>query len=412
MTGIGNRKRRHHIILTGLGAALNHRGYLAVTHRRILRWREHGRHALFCVSRCMNSILRLPCRGFECQQCVLLVVIALLTACSHTPSPIVAPATPLNRVSPGTWRAIDEQILNTSVSARYESEAYARVAMDDWRLRARQRTQDVFIPWYSSYWTQQWIATRVAWYKLQYSEGELAPEERLVRYLQQQFREQVLEPVSGFVDPRAVMDDSTAAYLRELKDSIEPLPFEYQIPLAAFDQHLETIPAIVVLTVPQQDASLYEVLQAIDLSAVPAYKALLQQLAASNGSIGLTASADGLDRVAGRAVAELIEPMALRGGATAASFLVGGFWGALISAGATAWSMTEYELDKPVMVAQLRDNLEAMLDILWQELVEDSRGGVTAVVQHLGTQIEQAVFHPRQAPQTQIPYSGDPAVLF
>lgn len=358
----------------------------------------------------MNCIRCSSCLAIDWQQCVLLVVFALLTGCSHTPSPIVAPSTPLYRVQPGTWRAIDEQILSASVSARYESEAYARVAMDDWRLRVRQHTEDVFIPWYSSYWTQQWIATRVAWYKLQYSEGEVPPEERLVSYLQQQFQEQVLEPVRGFVDPRAVMGDSTAAYLRELKDRLEPLPFEYHIPLAAFNQHLETVPAIVVLTVPQQEASLYEVLQAIDLSAVPAYEALLRQLAASNGGIGLTASVDGLDRVAGRAVTELIEPMALRGGATAASFIVGGFWGALISAGATAWSMTEYELDKPVMVAQLRDNLDAMLDIMWQELVEDSRGGVTAVVQHLGTQIEQAVFHPRQLPQT--PYSGDPAGLF
>ena len=83
-----------------------------------------------------------------------------------------APPEPLVHVKPATWRAIDEQILDASVCARHESEAYARVAMDDWRLRVRQRTEDVFIPWYSSYWTQQWMATRVGWYKLQYTEGK------------------------------------------------------------------------------------------------------------------------------------------------------------------------------------------------------------------------------------------------
>ena len=165
-----------------------------------------------------------------------------------------------------------------------------------------------------------------------------------------------------------------------------------------------------VLAVPLQDASLYEVLQAADLAALPAYETLLRQLAAINGGVGPTASADGLDRVAGRAVAELVEPMALRGGATATAAIVGGFWGVLISAGAAAWSVAEHDRDKLAMEAQLRGNLDAMLDVMWQDLVEDTRGGVTAVVQHMSTQIEQAVFHPPQAPLS--PYSLDPAGLF
>jgi hypothetical protein len=338
---------------------------------------------------------------------VLLAFVAVLGGCSHAPTPVVAPPAPLYHVQPGTWRAIDEKILNASVCARYESEAYARISMDDWRLRVRRRTEEVFIPWYSSYWTQQWMATRVAWYKLQYTEGEVTPEERLVSYLQQQFLEQVLEPVSGFVDPRVVMDEATAGYLRELKDSLDPLPFEYRIPVAAFNQHLESIPAIVVLAVPLQDASLYEVLQAADLSALPAYETLLTQIAALNGGVGPTASADGLDRVAGRAVTELVEPMALRGGATAAAALAGGFWGVLISAGATAWSVSEHEHDKFMMEAQLRGNLDTMLEVMWQELVEDTHAGVTAVVQHMSAQIELAVFQPPQAPL--IPYGLDPA---
>ena len=341
---------------------------------------------------------------------LLIAFVAALAGCSHAPSPVVAPPAPLYHVQPGTWRAIDEQILSASVSARHESEAYARVAMDDWRLRVRQRTEDVFIPWYSSYWTQQWMATKVAWYKLQYAEGEVTPEERLVSYLQQQFYEQVLEPVRGFVDPRTVMEETTAGYLRELKDRLEQLPFEYRIPVAALNQHLESIPAIVVLAVSLREASLYEVLLATNLSALPAYGTLLAQIAAINGSVGPTSSAGGLDRVARRAVTDLVEPMALRGGTMATAAIVGGFWGVLISAGAAAWSVTEHDHDKPGMEAQLRSNLDAMLDVLWQGLVEDTRGGVIAVVQHMSTQIESAVFHPLQGPQ--IPYSLDPAGLF
>ncbi|MDX2458331.1 MAG: hypothetical protein QNL87_12570 [Gammaproteobacteria bacterium] len=180
-----------------------------------------------------------------------------LGGCSHAPSQVEVPPAPLYHVQPGTWRAIDEQILTASVYARHESEASARVAMDEWQWRVRRRIDEVFIPWYGSYWTQQWITSRVTWYKLQYAEGEATPEERLVSYLQEQFYAQVLEPVSSFVDPHAVMADATAAYVWELKCRLDQLSFEYRIPVAAFNQHLESIPAIVVLAVPSQDASLY-----------------------------------------------------------------------------------------------------------------------------------------------------------
>jgi len=210
--------------------------------------------------------LRLRLRLAACG--LLIAFIASLGGCSHVPSQAEAPPTPLYHVQPGTWRAIDEQILTASIHARHESNAYARVTMDEWRWRVRQRIDEVFIPWYGSYWTQQWIAYKVTWYTLQYDEGEATPEERLVSYLQEQFYEQVLEPVSSFVDPHAVMEDAAAAYLWELKGRLDQLPLEYRIPVAAFIQHLESIPAIVVQTAPLQNASLYEVLQAVDLPAL------------------------------------------------------------------------------------------------------------------------------------------------
>lgn len=341
---------------------------------------------------------------------LLIVFVAALGGCSHVPSQIVVPPAPLYHVQPGTWRAIDEQILTASVHARHESEAYARVAMDEWQWRVRRRTDEVFIPWYSSYWTQQWIASRVTWYKLQYAEGEATPEERLVSYLQEQFYAQVLEPVSSFVDPHAVMEDAAAGYLRELKGRLDQLPFEYRIPVAAFNQHLESIPAIVVLAVPLQDASLYEVLQATDLSALLAYEALLEQIVAVNGAAGPTPSLDRLHTVARRAVTNLVDTLALRGGSTAASTIAGGFWKVLISAGAAAWGAVEHDHNKPEIEAQLRENLGAALDVIWQDLMEDQHGGVTAVVHHMSTQIEHAVFHPLQTPL--IPYTLEPAELF
>jgi hypothetical protein len=236
----------------------------------------------------------------------------------------------------------------------------------------------------------------VAWYKLQYTEGEAAPEERLVSYLQEQFYTRVLEPVSGFVDPDTVMNETTDIYLRELKYRLDPLPLAYGIPVDAFNRHLDTIPAIVV---PPQEASLHAVLQAGDLSTLPAYAALLKQIAASDDTPGPQPSPDRLYAVARSAVTRLVGSLALRGGAAAASTVVGGVWGVLITVGAGVWGVFEHDQDKPVIEAQLRENLDAALEVMWQELVEDPQGGVAAVVHHINRQIDNSLTPPPPAPE-------------
>ena len=280
--------------------------------------------------------------------------------------------------------------------------------MDEWLWRVRKRTEEVFIPWYSDYWTQQWISIKVSWYKLQSDEGEAMPEERLVNYLQEQFYNQVLEPVSSFVDPHTVMEDSTTGYLREMKGAIAPLPARYHIPAELLKRHLEAIPAIEGTGVPLQGASLYEVLQDADLSDVAGYESLLAQIAAVNGSTTPAPSADRLQVVARRAVDKLLGTLTVRGSAAAASAIVGGFWGMLISTGSAVWGVVEHDNDKPVMEAQLRENLDAAMEVMWQDLVEDQDGGVTAVVHHMSTRIESALFQSVQEPLS--PYVLQPAV--
>lgn len=329
--------------------------------------------------------------------CVLfIVIVSAMNGCSQAPSKAVAPPTPLYHIQPKTLRAINEGIFTASVQATHESEAYARVAMEEWLWRVRQRIEEVFIPWYSSYGIQQWMTAKVVAFKLLYTEGEATPEERLVSYLQEQFYEQVLEPVSSFVDPHTVMEDAAINYLRELRERLDRMPSEYDVPAAAFRQHLETIPAIVVQEVLAQEASLYEVLQAADLSALPAYRALLGKVAAASDAANPTPSAERLKVVANQAVTRLLDSVALSAGTATASTVVGGYWGIAISAGSAAYAAVEHDHEKPAMEAQLRENLDAALDLMWQELVEDPIGGITALVHHISTQIEDAVSHPLQ----------------
>jgi hypothetical protein len=339
---------------------------------------------------------------------LLLVLVAVLGGCSFAPSQVEEPPVPLPQVPPGTWRAVDQQIYNASVYARHESETHARLVMDEWLWRVRQRTDEVFIPWYTGYWTQQWLSIKVSWYKLQGDEGEDSPEERLVNYLQEQFYNQVLEPVSRYVDPHTVMEHTTTAYLRELKDTIAPLPSRYHIPPELFRQHLEAIPAIEGTGVPLQDASLYEVLQDADLSDVAGYESLLAQIAAVNGSTTPTPSADRLQVVARRAIDKLLGTLTVRGGSAAASAIAGGFLGALISTGTAVWGVMEHDNDRPVMEAQLRENLGVAMEIMWQDLVEDQERGVTAIVHHISTRVESALFQSVQEPLS--PYVLEPAV--
>lgn len=328
-----------------------------------------------------------------------------LTACSSTRAPSVTPQLPVHPVDPETWQAVDRQIATASMRARHAAEAYARVAMEEWLGLVRQQTEDVFIPWYLNYWTQQWIGARVAWHELQHSEGEVSAEERLVTYLQEQFYEQVLAPVSSFTNPRTVMGETLADYLRQLEDGIDWLPFEYQIPLAAFDQHLDAIPAIVLQPKALPSSSLREVLQADDLESLPAFATLLAQVEAVNDSAGQAPSSDRLRSLAGRAVAKLTDSMPLRGGAVAASTLVGGPLGAVISVAAASWGVVEHDRDRPAMERQLRISLDVAFVVVWQELVEDDQAGVLAPVHHLSTQIERAVAAP-------VPEISEPAVLF
>lgn len=326
---------------------------------------------------------------------LLLALVVVLASCSHEPSRTMSPI-PQYNIPSEIWRSIDEQIIVASVDARHESEAYARIVMSEWLWRVRQTTEGVFIPWYSSYMTQQWLATKVAWYRLWYTGGGPTPEDRLVDYLQDEFYEQVLEPVSSFVDPRIVMIDVADSYLREFACRLDVLPHEYDIPVSVFERHLDSIPAIVVRADSLLIVSLYEALQVSDIARLPACKSLLSQTPAGEGVENQVPLSNRLHVVARSAVTELADSLMLRSGTTAASSMVGGAWGVIIYASATIWDVTDHNNNKPEMERQLHENLDVALDAIWQGLVEDQKHGVMALVHHMATQVEAALFLPPQ----------------
>ena len=94
-----------------------------------------------------------------------------LSGCSHAPPRDEAPAPITPPVSASIWRDVSEEIWSASRLAHEESEDYAQRAMGEWMEKVRRQTEETFVPWFLSYWTQQWISIKVAWYGSNQEEG-------------------------------------------------------------------------------------------------------------------------------------------------------------------------------------------------------------------------------------------------
>lgn len=135
-------------------------------------------------------------------------------------------------------------------------------------------------------------------------------------------------------------------------------------------------------------ASLYQVLHADPIAKLPAYEDLIAQIREDGGGAQIGPSDARISAVAKQASQNLEARLATSGGASATAAAVGGVAGMLISLGATGYGAIAHENERPRMEAQLRENLNAVLDGLWTHLMEDPATGVLAGVYHIAQQIE------------------------
>jgi hypothetical protein len=61
---------------------------------------------------------------------------------------------------PAVWQRIDQDIIEASAAAAGSANDYARRSMRVWKEQVQQRTENDFIPWFTGYWTQQWLTLR------------------------------------------------------------------------------------------------------------------------------------------------------------------------------------------------------------------------------------------------------------
>ncbi|MCY1349560.1 hypothetical protein D9M69_357520 [compost metagenome] len=334
------------------------------------------------------------------------LIVASLLALAGCATSGTAPDSPAP-VPESTWRQVDSDILAASRSASEPAQRSAHAAMNGWMDLVYRRTDSDFIPWFSSYWTRQWLTMKVAWYKLS-AEGETDPTvARLAIYLQEQYRDRVLEPVAEQTGPDTIMAQTTKLYVSLLGERLQDIPRRHGVPPALFDQRLKGIPAIALGPSPRQGASLYQVVHAAPLDRLPAYVALIDRIGRAPGGAGDWASNAGIASVVQKTSEQLVGELASSSAASVVGSGLGRVAGTVLSLGVAGVSALLRENERPEMEAQLRRNLNAAFDEEWLELMRNPDSGVMAGVWHISGQIEGSLGATGLPVDSRWPGSGD-----
>lgn len=339
---------------------------------------------------------------------VILAMIMLAGCATPERAPEPVPPSP---VAASTWRQVDSDIGAESRAATSAARSFTYSQMENWKQLASQKAEADFIPWFSSYWTQQWLTAKVAWYNLSSGDTTDPPVNRLAAYLQEQYHDRVLAPVAKEVDPETIRAQASKLYIRHLSEQVQPIARRYGVPQDQFERRLKDIPAIALAPPAAHNASLYQIVYSEQIDSLPAYAALLRQTreAAVNAGAGL--SKKRISPVAKRVSEKVLDRLAISGGTSAASALVGGIAGTVISLGAAGVGVMLHEAGRADIETQLRETLNAAMDDMWHILMEDPNTGMMAGIYYLSEQIEkstpqtfaQPVEPPGQAQETRLP---------
>jgi len=341
---------------------------------------------------------------------LLLCLLLALAACAGKRPPAPPPPAVL---TPAAWQRIDQELIDASVGAAGSANDYARRSMRVWKEQVQQRTESDFIPWFTGYWTQQWLTLKVAWYKLDSGQGREPAEKRLALYLQEQYHKRVIEPVAEQINPEGIRDRASELYLQLFGQQLQGIIQRYNAPPDQLSQRLNRIPAINLGPPPARNASLYQLLKAKPLDQQPAWLALREHLH-QQASKGPGKTDVGLSSVANRASEKLGATLAPRGIASAVASAVGKVAGAMISIAAAGYGMMTHDREHPEMVEQLRVILNVALNQEWQELMENRQSGAMAGVYYLSGQVEDSLLlasAPRAQGQEQQPQPARQAPL-
>lgn len=334
---------------------------------------------------------------------LLVILLVTLGGCASKRAPEAPPVV----VSQSTWRQVDRDITAASLAATSQARRYAQDSMERWMDLVHQRTDSEFIPWFSSFWTRKWLSMKLGWYRLSADGKRENTVNRLAAYLQEEYDEQVLEPVSRQLDPDDIMEQTTRTYIQQLDERLQLIPQRFGVPGDQFAQHLQQIPAI-ELPPPGQRASLFQVIKAEPLEELPAYALLMNRIRNSSGGAGSWTTDDGLSTITRDTSEQLESELATSGAASIVTSFMGRVAGPVLSLGFTGISAMLNEEGRPDREATLRRSLNQAFDEEWLELMRNPDTGVMAGVIHLSGQVEGSL---RQTESVPIQFEPLPRVV-
>ncbi|BCX68717.1 MULTISPECIES: hypothetical protein [Pseudomonas] len=327
-----------------------------------------------------------------------LIVAVLLVLAGCVTAPRAPVETPQIMVAPSTWQQVDREIVEASQSATEQTRIYARGAMDYWRTRVYELTEQNFIPWFSSYWTQEWLSMKVSWYTISAKGEQDASEKRLAAYLLEQYQEKVLAPAALEVDPDAILTLAAAFYVDILKEELQKISQRHGVPMAQLNGRIQKIPAIALGPPPARNASLYQIVYAEPLNNLPAYAALIDKIHKAGGEKGVGSTDIAMAPVARRASRRMEAEMAPRGAASAVAAAAGKLAGGLITVGVAGVRALIQSADRPDSEALIRSSLGNTFDKAWTKLVQNPTTGVMAGTLYMAGQIEGSLAASAQPP--------------
>ncbi|MHA6139014.1 hypothetical protein ACX3YC_16580 [Pseudomonas mohnii] len=327
---------------------------------------------------------------------LIVAMLVVLAGCAMSPrAPVEAPQVV---ISPSTWQQVDREIIQASQSATEQTKIYAHGAMDYWRTRVYELTEQNFIPWFSSYWTQEWLSMKVSWYTISAKGEQDTTEKRLAAYLLEQYQEKVLAPVAVEIDPDAILSLAAAFYVDILKDELQKISQRHGVPMAQLNGRIQKIPAIALGPPPARDASLYQVVHTEQLNTLPAYAALIDKIHKAGGDKGVGSTDTAMAPVARRASQRMEAEMAPRGAASAVAAAAGKLAGGLITVGVAGIRALIQSADRPDSEALIRSSLGNTFDKAWTKLVQNPTTGVMAGTLYMAAQIEGSLAQRAEPP--------------
>lgn len=229
---------------------------------------------------------------------------------------------------------------------------------------------------------------KVSWYTISAKGEQDATEKRLAAYLLEKYQEKVLAPAALEVDPDAILTLAAAFYLDIMKEELQKISQRHGVPMAQLNGRIRKIPAIALGPPPARDASLFQVVHAEQLSALPAYAALVDKVHKAGGDKGVGSTDTAMAPVAKRASQRIEAEMAPRGAASAVAAAAGKLAGALISVGVAGVRAIIQANDRPDSEALIRSSLGNTFDKAWTKLLQNPTTGVMAGTLYMASQIE------------------------